>query len=102
MSIGRRVGEGIGAWTRFTFVGGVVLDCMIAGVVSLDKVVVFEVYCLRGAGGANGVRPSAFGADKIHSPSKFGMFTGWVSGSSDLEVKGVTFLAFGTELKHVG
>ena len=83
------------------FVGRVVLDCMIAGVVALDKIVVFEVYCLRGAGGANGERPSAFGANEIHGPGEFGMFTGWVSGSSGLVVKRVLVLAFGTELKHV-
>ena len=84
------------------FVGRVVLVYMIAGVVALDKIVVFEVHGLRGAGGAKGVDPSAFGATEVRGPTVFWVSAGWMSRMSNYKAGGISDLALWTKVKQIG
>ena len=91
----------VGWSDRFPFFVGVVCDSMVAGVVTLDIVVVFEVHCLRGAGRANGVDPSAFGTAEVSGPAVFWVSAGWVSRLSDYQVSGISELTLWTKVEQV-
>ena len=66
---GGEIWVGVGGRTGFAFVGRINLVwVVVAFVMTLDLMAVFEVNLLMGAGGAYGVDPCAFGAEKISSP----------------------------------
>ena len=62
----------------------------------LDEIVVCEVHCLRGAGSANGVNPSAFGASEVRGPTVFWGSAGWMSRMSNNKVGGISVEALRT------